>query len=233
MAEDSTRLSKLLAIHLGVGRRQADLYIEQGRVTRNGKTAVLGERGDPSDTITLDGKPLTLAQSPVFTYLLLNKPPGYVCSRRQQGDAPTIYALLPDEYHNLQPVGRLDKDSSGLLMLTNDGDTALRMTHPRFAKTKQYEIALDAPLAPLHRQMISDHGIALPDGISKLQLERMTEGDDRQWRVVMHEGRNRQIRRTFSALGYTVGKLHRTAFGAYQLQDLPAGQWQAIPAPSI
>lgn len=232
-SDTAVRLSKLLAAHLGVGRRQADALIEQGRVTCNGHTAMLGERAEVHDVITLDGKTISLGEAPAMIYVLFNKPVGYVCSRRQQGEAPTIYSLLPRKYYHLQPVGRLDKDSSGLLLLTNDGDFALKMTHPRFGKQKQYEIALDAPLQPLHRQMISDHGIELPDGHSRLQLERLKEGDDTQWRVLMHEGRNRQIRRTFAALGYTVTRLHRTQFGPFELATLADGQCLELPTPPI
>lgn len=213
------RLNKLLATHLDIGRRQADDLIEQGKVIVNGIPARLGQQVASTDKVTVKGKTLSLSEAPEFLYVLLNKPIGYVCSRRQQGDAPTIYSLLPKQYHHLKPVGRLDKDSSGLLLLTNDGDLALRMTHPRFGKTKEYEVTLNAPLQPLHRQMISDYGVQLQDGPSKLQLERLKEGDDTQWRVLMHEGRNRQIRRTFAALGYKVKRLHRTAFGPWRLDS--------------
>ncbi|HAC55868.1 TPA: ribosomal large subunit pseudouridine synthase B, partial [Candidatus Saccharibacteria bacterium] len=151
------------------------------------------------------------------TYLLLNKPVGYVCSRRRQGDTPTIYELLNPDQQRLKAVGRLDRDSSGILLLTDDGDFAHQMTHPSFAKRKVYEIKLDRDLEPLHQQMINDYGVTLEDGQSKLQLERLSEDERWSWRVVMSEGRNRQIRRTFAALGYTVTRLHRTAFGPYTL----------------
>jgi pseudouridine synthase len=223
------RLNKFIAQHLSVGRRQADSLIEQGRVQVDGNLPILGAQIDPAvQQVTVDGKSLTKAQATNFTYLLLNKPTGYVCSRRQQGDTPTIYRLLPQNYHHLKPVGRLDKDSSGLLLLTNDGDFTHRLTHPSFGKQKQYEITLDKPLEALHRQMISDFGITLPDGQSTLHLERLHDGDDRQWRVVMHEGRNRQIRRTFAALGYTVTRLHRIAFGAFDLAGLKPSESKEV-----
>ena len=136
-------------------------------------------------------------------------------SREGQG-SHTSYDILPPEYSQLKPVGRLDKDSSGLLLLTNDGQLAQTLTHPSHHKTKVYEVKLNKPLAPLHRQMISD-------GVSQLELERLKAGDDTAWRVRMHEGRNRQIRRTFLALGYSVNALHRTHFGEYALGDLPSG----------
>lgn len=232
MTESTTpprvRLNKFIAQHLSIGRRQADFLIERGRVKVDGETPDLGMQIDPTQQqVSVDGKPIQ-AESHAFIYLALHKPAGYICSRRQQGDAPTIFALLPPEYHHLKPVGRLDKDSSGIILLTNDGDFAHRMTHPSFHKTKQYQVILDQPLQPLHRQLINDHGIDLPDGKSKLQLERLNEGDDHAWVVAMHEGRNRQIRRTFQALGYTVIKLHRTHFGTYQLGTLPLGKFEPI-----
>jgi 23S rRNA pseudouridine2605 synthase len=153
----------------------------------------------------------------------MDKPVGYVCSRRQQGEVPTVYSLLPEKYQHLKTVGRLDKDSSGLILLTNDGDLAHSLTHPSFKKVKKYDVVLNRPLEPLHKQMIDDFGVDLPDGKSKLQLARITDGDDTTWEVVMHEGRNRQIRRTFAALGYQVAALRRKSFGNYSL-DLLNGE---------
>lgn len=223
-----TRLNKFIAARLSIGRRAADDLIERGHVLVNGTHPDLGAQVSETDRITVKGKPL--AEEQAFTYIAFNKPVGYVCSRRQQGDAPTIYAILPQKYHHLKPVGRLDKDSSGLLLLTNDGDFAHRMTHPSFRKQKSYEVVLDAPLQPLHRQMIADFGIDLPDGKSKLALERLHDGNDRAWRVGMHEGRNRQIRRTFAALGYDVTRLHRTVFGPYHLDTLQPGAFEIVDA---
>jgi len=226
---DPIRLNKFLALRLGLSRRAADQMIGQGRVLVSDHTAELGARFTPHvDTLAIDGKAIDAHQDTELIYLALNKPIGYVSSRRQQGTSPTIYELLPTEYHHLKPVGRLDRDSSGLLLLTNDGDFAHQMTHPSFSKAKTYEITLDKPLQPLHRQMIQDHGVLLDDGPSKLQLERQVESDELNWIVLMHEGRNRQIRRTFAALGYTVTRLHRTIFGPYQLADLPAGKYQSV-----
>lgn len=216
----SKRLNTHVARTLGLSRREADEMIAAGRATINGTTAPLGARFVDSDQLSVDGKVIpATAHHP--TYLLFHKPAGYVCSRKRQGATPTIYELLPAEYYPLKPVGRLDKDSSGLLLLSDDGDFAHRMTHPKFHKTKEYEVSLDQPLQPLHRQMISDFGVMLDDGKSQFALERLTEGDDKAWRVTMSEGRNRQIRRTFAALGYTVIRLHRTKFGNYSLGDIP------------
>ncbi len=219
-----TRLNKHLALNLGVSRREADDLIAAGKVAVNGIPAQLGQRINAASVITANGKPLKTGVE--FTYIALNKPVGYVCSRRAQGENPTIYSLLPTEYHHLKPVGRLDKDSSGIILLTNDGDFAFKMTHPSFHKTKVYEVALDKPLEPLHQQMISDFGVDLPDGKSQLHLTRLKDGDNKQWQISMHEGRNRQIRRTFASLGYSVTALHRTNFGNYPLGDIKTGQYK-------
>lgn len=217
------RLNKFLAQATGLSRREADEAIAAGRVQIGGETAILGSQAGEHDTITLDGKLVTPQTS--YTYLMLNKPVGYVCSRRRQGEYPTIYELLPEKYHALKTVGRLDRDSSGLILLTNDGDFAHQMTHPSFSKNKTYEVELDKSLVPLHQQMISDYGVMLDDGPSKLLVEKL---DSRGYRITMHEGRNRQIRRTFAALGYTVTKLHRTQFGNYSLGDLRPGNTTEI-----
>ncbi len=110
-----------------------------------------------------------------------------------------------------------------MLVLTNDGDLAQRMTHPSYGKAKIYEVCLNKPLEPLHQQIITDHGIQLDDGMSKLSLMKLDHAG-RDWQVTMKEGRNRQIRRTFSAIGYKITKLHRTHFGPYLLNDLASGR---------
>lgn len=221
---EKNRLNKFLALQLGVSRRQADELISGGKISINGKKAELGARFLDSDEIKLGDKIIS-SKKQEFVYLLMNKPRGYVCSRKKQGENETIYAILPKKYHSLKPVGRLDKDSSGLLLLTNDGDFAFRMTHPKFRKIKEYLVELDAPLAPLHQQMIADFGINLPDGKSQLGLERLDD-ERKKWKVSMSEGRNRQIRRTFAAVGYEVCKLHRMVFGAYFLpEDLLNGEF--------
>jgi 23S rRNA pseudouridine2605 synthase len=191
----------------------------------NGKPPETGQQINDQDVVSVDGQAVTPPTQ--TTTLMLNKPVGYICSRNGQGQA-TIYELLPESLHELKPVGRLDKNSSGLLLLTNDGALAHQLTHPSFRKTKVYKIALNHPLQPLHRQMIEDHGVSLDDGVSKLQLERINEGDETNWKVIMYEGRNRQIRRTFDALGYNVVKLHRTHFGDYQLNNLAPGRFITI-----
>lgn len=219
------RLNKFLAENLGLSRREADEIISKGMIFVDGKVARLGQPVEESSDIVYDGKIIKRLKS--YTYLMLNKPTGYVSSRKRQGDSPTLYELLPEKYKTLKTVGRLDKDSSGLILLTNDGDFAFRMTHPKFKKEKIYEVELDHPLAPLHHQMIADFGVNLKDGNSKFALEPLDESK-KYWRVYLHEGRNRQIRRTFGAIGYTVLRLHRTNFGPYNLGNLTPKKFREI-----
>jgi len=227
---EQVRLNKFLAERLGISRRQADDAIAAGKVTVNGKVAGLGARIstssiDKSDEVCYNGSKVGGAVS--YIYLAVNKPVGYLCSRRSQGDFPTIYELLPEKYQKLKTVGRLDRDSSGLILLTNDGDFAFQATHPQFRKTKVYEVELDRALEPLHQQEISDFGIEIGDGASKLGLMRLDDSR-KKWQVTMSEGRNRQIRRTFAALGYEVVKLHRIQFGKYQLGGLKPGEFEEV-----
>lgn len=251
------RLNKYLAERLGVSRREADDLILKGEIFVNEKPAVTGVKVDKNDKVCYNKKIVPFDTE--FSYVAFNKPVGYVCSRRAQGSTPTLYELLPKKYRNLKTVGRLDKDSSGLILLTNDGDFAYQMTHPRFRKEKIYEVELDHPLEPLHQQMISDFGVMLPDGLSKFIVVKdelaepsfsgrssrpssrgsslrprsncgcpSKEVPQARYIVTLTEGRNRQIRRTFAALGYTVTKLHRTRFGKYELNDLVSGKYVII-----
>lgn len=215
------RLNQFLAQNTSLSRRAADKAIEDGRVEVNGALARLGDIVVDSDNVSLDSH--VISNNSGTLTIILNKPVGYVVSRNGQG-SKTIYDLLPEEYHHLNPVGRLDKDSSGLLLLTNDGNLANQLTHPRYEKQKKYLVALDKKLLPEHFEQITGKGVKLKDGISKLDLNPIITGAY-DYEVTMHEGRNRQIRRTFSALGYDVTKLHRTNFGSYRLETLKSGHF--------
>lgn len=221
-----TRINKFLAFHLGVSRREADRLVSEQRVRIDGSIADLGSRVSQGQSVELDNAVIELKNR--YCYLLLHKPVGYVCSRKSQGGKPTIYSLLPNNLTQLKSVGRLDADSSGLIMLTDDGDYAHQMTHPSHSKTKLYEITLNKDLEPLHQQMISDFGVTLEDGISKFMLERQSEDSRKNWFVTMTEGRNRQIRRTFISLGYSVKSLHRIRFGSFSIGNLKPGEYKEI-----
>ncbi|CAN5195352.1 pseudouridine synthase [soil metagenome] len=220
------RINKFVAQATGLSRRTADTMIGNGQVLLNGAVAEPGSIVATDDTVQFkDGRTLTVAAE--TQTILFNKPVGYIVSRNGQGSR-TIYDLLPDALRTLKPIGRLDKDSSGLIGLTSDGDLANKLMHPSQKKRKVYDVTLDKPLQPLHRQMISEHGLQLADGPSKFIISRRTDDDDTTWVVTMHEGRNRQIRRTFQALGYVVVRIHRTEFGEYQLGQLRSGSHIAV-----
>jgi pseudouridine synthase len=214
------RVNRFVASASGLSRRAADDAISAGRVTVNGTVATLGQMVEDSDRVTLGGKELHLPAS--FTYLMLNKPVGYITSRAEQGSAPTIYDLLPEQYRALRPAGRLDRDSSGLLLLSDDGDFVYRLTHPSQHKQKTYMLQLS-------RELNSDDvkrlraGIELDDGLSQV---RVHEYSGRRAIVLISEGRNRQLRRTFGAIGKGVVSLQRVGMGEYSLGDLPVGRWR-------
>jgi 23S rRNA pseudouridine2605 synthase len=218
------RINKLLALATDLSRRAADTAVANGRVQINGQPAAVGSTVADGDQITLDGQ--LIQALPETQTIMLNKPAGYVCSRQGQG-SKTIYDLLPVKLHHLKPVGRLDKDSSGLLLLTNDGELAHQLTHPSFQKEKIYEVTLDMELMPRDFEHITKRGVQLDDGPSKLGLDYIND-DNFKWKVTMHEGRNRQIRRTFEKLGYTVIDLHRTQFGEYKLGGLSSGTVMSV-----
>ena len=214
------RINKYIAASLGVSRRQADEMIASGRVAVDGHTAALGQAVEQDSEVFLDNKPLVLAAK---IYVVVNKPVGYVSSRRGQG-AKTIYSLLPSKFGPLKSAGRLDKDSSGVLLLSNDGDFAHQMTHPKFKKSKEYEITLDRVLEARDKKAI-ENGVDIGDGKSRLTF---TSGGGQDWQVSLDEGRNRQIRRTFAALGYEIKRLHRIRFGPYGLEGLKSGEFKEV-----
>ena len=214
------RLNRYIASATGLSRRAADEAIEAGRVRVGTEPGKLGQEIGESDKVYLDEKLLTLPKG--FTYIVYNKPVGLIVSRVHQGEADTIYDHLPPEFERLRSVGRLDRDSSGLLVLTDDGDYAHRQTHPKFEKSKRYEVILNKPLSESDHKLL-ESGVALEDGTSRLGLP---EVNGKNVVVTISEGRNRQIRRSFEALGYTVVGLHRTEFGDLKLDTLKPGDWR-------
>lgn len=223
------RINQFIAHATGMSRRAADKAIEDDRVLVNHKPPQAGQQVDPvNDTISLDKAILELPESPQT--IIMNKPTGYVCSRDGQS-SKTIYDLLPPELHQLKPVGRLDKDSSGLLLLTNDGKLAHQLTHPSFQKEKIYEIEIDKPLKAEHFRQITTLGVDISgDYVSRFQIHEQVEQQipSTKFLITLTEGKNRQIRRTFDALGYKVTKLHRTNFGPHKLDDLATGSYKEI-----
>lgn len=214
------RLNQYLAKHTSLSRRGADVAIADGRVIVNGKIPEVGQQYNESDTIELDGVPLKQLKT---TTIMLNKPIKTICSKTQQGNVQTVYNLLPDELQHLTYVGRLDKDTSGLLIMSNDGDLIQEVTHPSHQVVKQYEAQLPRGLRDQDLRALQA-GVELEDGISKLEVS----GKGRNWIIKIHEGRNRQIRRTFEKLGYELDRLHRSKVGKLSLGTLKTGEYREI-----
>lgn len=220
------RINQYLARHTELSRRSADIAVQDGRVEINGTLAKPGDTVIESDKVSLDG--VDIRATDTITTILFHKPVSSVVSKNGQG-SQTIYDILPSNLHHLNPIGRLDKDSSGLLLLTNDGNLANTLTHPRYEKQKTYLISLNKLLSAKDFESIAKHGVVLEDGLSKLGLKAL-RGGLYDYEITMHEGRNRQIRRTFAALGYKVTKLHRTDFGPYKIGLLKPGEWRKADA---
>lgn len=213
MAE-SVRINAWLAKALGKSRRDCDELITEGRVIVNGRPAERNDRIGPSDVVTLNGKPLN---APAKTYLALNKPPGYITAVTDYRSR-TVTALLPPRYKKLFPVGRLDRETRGLLLFTNDGEWAANILHPSRKVSKIYQVTLDkAPDLALIQG-----GAMLQDGPSRFDSVRPV--GPRGIEVVLHEGRKRQIRLTLQSLGYHVIDLVRTGIGGIKLGSLAEGE---------
>lgn len=222
------RLQKVLARAGVASRRKCEELIVAGRVKVNGETvSTLGSKVDPEcDLIEVDGKPIALPRQ--HTYLMLNKPVGYICTVRDPQGRPTIMDLIPQE-KRLYPVGRLDTDSEGLVLLTDDGDLTQRLTHPSQEHEKEYLALVEGHPAPHTLQRLRE-GVALDDGLTwpadVRVLGRESEGT---WlRFVIHEGRKRQLRRMCQAVGHPVRRLIRIRIGPLRLGELPAGQYRLL-----
>jgi 23S rRNA pseudouridine2605 synthase len=207
-------------------RRKAERPILEGRVTVNGEKATLGATVTPQDEVRFDGRPVRLPKAKI--YLALNKPPGYLTTMNDDRGRPTVAHLMP-EVPGLIPAGRLDADTTGLLILTNDGDLAHRITHPSSEIDKQYRLTLENPvpsvaLAELASGPTLEDGKMRPPGISNLSRAGKTTSLD----LTIHEGRNRIIRRACLAVGLALLTLHRTRVGPVTLGDLPAGEYRAL-----
>ncbi|MDH7480410.1 MAG: pseudouridine synthase [Armatimonadota bacterium] len=225
------RLQKLLAAAGVASRREAENLILAGRVAVNGKVITqLGAKADPDkDKITVDEKLVDL--HPQKVYVLLNKPRGYTCTRRDPHAAKVITDLVKGVGVPLYPVGRLDVETEGLIILTNDGDFAYKITHPKFKVPKTYHAEVKGLITQDAIRQLR-HGVRLDDGITQpalikkvaLNTARYTSSVD----IVIYEGRKRQVRRMFDAIGYPVIKLTRTKIGGLEIRGLRPGEWRFL-----
>jgi pseudouridine synthase len=220
------RLNKYLSEHTLLSRRKADMAIADGRVAVNNTMPQVGQQVTPEDKVELDGRNVNRTNgSEKITTILLNKPIGYVCSKNGQGSR-TIYSLLPKEYQRLNIAGRLDKDSSGLVLLTNDGELLNELTHPSNNKTKVYEVKVDKDLDDdaINSLMTGiDIGEKLPSKFFK--IEKM---NDKSYEVTLQEGRNRQIRKMLNKLHVSVELLHRSKIDGYLCDGIANSKYKVI-----
>ena len=231
MPSDSIRLQKFLSERGVASRRHAAKLIEQGFVTVNGdRVTEPGRRVDPTrDTVLFRGRALPQSKEATRT-ILLYKPRGYVCSTRGQ-KSPTVYDLIEDVPERLVPAGRLDKDSEGLLLMSNDGDLVNRLTHPRHGHAKTYHVTVagtvDAcALKKLRSRLVIDGYRIRP---AKVRILKLSSGSGYALlEFVLKEGRNRQVRKMCSAAGLRVHRLLRVAIGSITAAGLRAGEWRDL-----
>jgi 23S rRNA pseudouridine2605 synthase len=232
------RLQKLLAA-AGLGsRRQIEGWIDAGRLKVNGRIARLGERALASDRIELDGKVLALKQPGARPRVLLyHKPDGEMVTRADPEGRPTVFERLPPiPGGKWVAVGRLDINTAGLLLLTDSGELANRLMHPRYEVEREYAVRVLGALSPEDRTRLTQ-GVQLEDGIArfdKLEPSGAAEGANRWYRVVLREGRNREVRRLFEAVGGKVSRLLRVRYGPVALpRDLRPGRWLVLDEKSV
>lgn len=227
------RLQVFLARSGVASRRGSEELIRAGRVTVNGRKAELGMKVDPaSDTVLVDGKEI---QRKPTEWILLNKPRGYVTTRDDPSGRKTVYDLLPPNLHHLFHVGRLDRDSSGALILTNDGKAANRLLHPRYGTLKRYRVDVEGRPSEAALESLVE-GVELEEGPAQaVTVESRGQVRPGIWRViiVLQEGRNREVRRMMEALGHPVDRLFRESFAGLEVSGLRSGKWRHLASSEV
>jgi pseudouridine synthase len=229
----NVRLQKFLAEAGVASRRAGEQFILDGRVAVNGRVIrELGTKVDPvHDAVAVDGKPVRVRRK---IYVALHKPPGCVCSRADELGRPTIYDLLPKEWQIVRSVGRLDFNSEGLIFLTNDGQFALRLTHPRYGVRKKYVATVEGEAGG---EMLKRFTQGIFDGGERLKAlsARLVSGSRARSVVELElaEGKNREVRRLFESQGLSVKRLQRTQIGKIKLGELKPGRWRTLTETEI
>lgn len=222
------RLNRFLA-SAGLGsRRGVEEIIQSGRVRINGRVVTdLATQVGPEDSVKVGSRIIRPQQT---IHAILHKPPGFVCTADDERGRRTIFELLPEKWPRVFHVGRLDRESEGLILVTNDGDLALRLTHPRYHVEKEYEVGLDKPFDPAHREKLL-RGFHIPGGRAK--AEQVTEIKPQLLRMILRQGIKRQIRLMLYELGYEVVHLRRVRIGPVRLGPLPPGAWRMLTAKEL
>jgi len=226
--KNNLRLQVFLS-HNGVcSRRQAMEVIQSGRVRVNGR--IIREPSTPvnfrKDKISVDGK---LIQEKAYDYIMLNKPRGYVTTKAGQFSDKTVFDLFPQKFHHLSPAGRLDKDTEGLLLFTNDGDAAYRLTHPKFNLDKTYFVQVSGRLELQSKQRLEQGVVVEKKKTAPAKIKNVRVLKDRtELMITIHEGRKRQIRLMFSSAGHKVKYLKRLSQGPLVLGSLKVGNWRSL-----
>jgi 23S rRNA pseudouridine2605 synthase len=216
------RLQKFMARAGIASRRKAEELITAGRVKVNGQTAILGSKVEEGDEVLLDGKRVEkMSETVVY---MLNKPAGHVTTADDELGRPTVLELVPS-IAGLHPVGRLDMDSEGLLLLTNDGDLTLRLTHPRFEHEKEYQVWCKEGQPESGALSVLERGLELDDGMARAVVAKLSEGG---CKIVLTDGRKRQVKRMLAAVGYTVTRLVRIRVARLELGTLAVGQCRVL-----
>jgi len=235
-APKAERLQKLLAA-AGLGsRREIESWIEAGRVTVGGRVAKLGDRATSTDDVAVDGRPVKLAAKSVGRVLIYNKPEGELVTRSDPEGRPTVFSRLPPG--RWVAVGRLDINSAGLLLFTDDGELANRLMHPRYEVEREYAARVQGELRAADLEKLR-RGIQLEDGRAAFtSIEaadpRNAGGTNRWYRVALKEGRNREVRRMFEAVGARVSRLLRVRYGPVELpRELKPGEWRELARESV
>ena len=228
MADNLVRLQKYLAECGVASRRKCEELIEQGKVRVNGKAASIGDKVDPKhDTISVSGK--KIVRQKTFTYVMLNKPRGFITTMNDEMERKCVAQLVADVPARVYPVGRLDRDSEGLLLFTNDGAFANAMTHPSKHVPKTYRVTV-RPSVSQEQLTALTQGVIIDDGVTAPAEVRVVTREENRvvLEIVLYEGRNRQIRKMCEALGLEVARLRRTAIGTVKLGMLKQGDWRDL-----
>lgn len=227
------RLQKLIADAGVASRRAGEGLIVAGRVAVNGQVVrQLGTKVDPAaDEVRVDGEPLRLARK---FYVALNKPPGYLCTRSDPEHRPVVADLLPREWRAVYPVGRLDRESEGLLFLTNDGALCLRLTHPRYGLRKKYRATIEGRVEPAVLARLTAGVVHEGQRLCATRAALVSAHGTRSVvELELAEGKNHEVRRLFAAQGLVVERLQRVQIGPIKLGELPLGKWRVLTPPEV